>query len=145
MLLTACGTAAIVKTEYRLAQGEKVRVELIAPPAATEEGMQILRERLAEQLASSGLLAAPSDGSAKVLEVTVTNYSLRHGAARAMLGIFAGTDNLQSSVKVKDRATGAVLSEFAVESKNASAWGTSKGLLQDHADQIVATLQGIKR
>src|SRR5476649_1429324 len=97
-LLTGCaGTAARVQTDYRLAQGEKVKLQLTAPPTATEEGLQILRDRLTTQLSNNGLLAPTSDGSARTLEVVVTNYSLRHGAARAMLGIMAGTDNLQST------------------------------------------------
>lgn len=146
MLLTGCaGTAARVQTEYRLGQGEKLKLQLTAPPTATEEGLRILRERLTTQLSNSGLLAQTSDGSARIVEVVVTNYSLRHGAARAMLGILAGTDNLQSSVKIKDQVTGRALSEFVVESTNPSAWGTSQGLLQQHADQIVETLKGGKR
>lgn len=146
MLLAGCaGTAARVQTEYRLAQGEKLKLELTAPPTATEEGLQILRERLTMQLSNSGLLAPASDGSARTVEVLVTNYSLRHGAARAMFGIMAGTDNLQSTVKIKDQVTGKALSEFVVESKNPTAWGTSRGLIEEHADQIVETLKGGKR
>jgi Domain of unknown function (DUF4410) len=145
-LLTGCaGTAARVQSDYRLAQGEKVKLLLTAPPTATEQGLQILRDRLTMQLSNNGLLAPTSDASARTLEVVVTNYSLRHGAARAMLGILAGTDNLQSTVTIKDQTTGNTLSEFVVESKNPSAWGTSRGLIEEHADKIVETLKGGKR
>lgn len=145
-LLAGCaGTAAIVQSEYRLAQGEKLKLQLTAPPTASEEGVTILRERLTSQLSSNGLLATASDASARTIEVTVTNYRMRHGATRAMVGIMAGADNIQSTVKVKDQASDKVLSEFTVESKNPSAWGTSRGLIEEHADKVVATLQGVKR
>lgn len=145
-LLAGCaGTSAIVQTEYRLAQGEKLKLQLSTPPTASEEGMTILRERLTTQLSSSALLAGSTDASSKVVEVTVTNYYMRHGAARAMAGIMAGSDNIQSTVKIKEPATGKVLSEFKVESKNPSAWGSSKGLIEEHADKIVETLKSAKR
>jgi hypothetical protein len=144
--LTGCaGTAARIQTDYRLAQGEKVKLQLTAPPTATEEGLQILRDRLTMQLSNSDLLAQTSDASARTVEVAVTNYSLRHGAARALLGILAGTDNLQSTVTMKDQTTGRTLSAFAVESKNPTALGTSRALIEEHADTIVETLKGGKR
>ena len=144
--LAGCaGTSAIVQSEYRLAQGEKLKLQLSAPPTASEEGMAILRERLTTQLSSNALLAGASDTSSRTVEVTVTNYSMRHGATRALVGIMAGADNVQSTVKVKDFSTGKILSEFNVESKNPSAWGTSRGMLEEHADKIVETLKSAKR
>jgi len=145
-LLVGCaGTSATVNSEYRLAQGEKVKLQLSTPSTASEEGATIFRDRLTAQLVGRGLLAGASDGSSKTLEVTMNNYYMRHGAARAMVGIMAGADNIQSTVKVKDQATGKALSEFTVESKNPTAWGTSRGLIEEHADEIVATLAGAKR
>lgn len=145
MLLAGCATTAQIQSEYRLAQGEKLKLQVTAPPSATEEALQIFNERLATQLSSNGLLAGPSDASARNLEVSVTNYTMRHGAARAMLGIMAGSDNMQSTVKIKDQATGSVLSEFTVESTNSTAWGTSKGMIEDHADKIVETMKAGKQ
>jgi hypothetical protein len=52
----------------------------------------------------------------------------------------AGADNMQSSVQVKDRKTQAVVGEFAVESKNPTAMGTSRGMIIEHADKIVEYL-----
>lgn len=144
-LFGCAGTSAVVQSEYRLAQGEKLKLQLTAPPTASTEGVAILRERLIEQLTNSGLLAAATDATARTIEVTVTNYYMRHGATRAMVGVMAGADNIQSKVKLKDQASGKVLSEFTVKSKNPSAWGTSRGLIEEHADKIVETLQTTKR
>lgn len=136
--LAGCaGTGATVRSRYELAQGEKLSLQLVTPPTATQEGAKILRERLTAQLAQNNVLALGA--STRTLEVTVTNYRIRHGATRAMVGIMAGADNVQSSVKLKD-ADGKVLSDFSVESKNPTAWGTTKGLLEEHADKIVDTL-----
>ena len=143
-LLVGCGTTANVTTEHRLAQGEQVKLQISTPPAASEEGATIFRERLRSQLLGKGLLANPNDASSKTLEVTVDNYTMRHGASRAMLGIMAGSDSIQSTVRVRDQA-GKALSEFTVESKNSTAWGTSRGLIEEHADEIVATVTGTKR
>jgi hypothetical protein len=145
MVLAGCATTAQIQSEYRLAQGEKLKLQVTVPPSATEEALQIFNERLTTQLWSNGLLAGPTDATARNLEVAVTNYSMRHGAARAMLGIMAGSDNMQSTVKIKDQATGSVLSEFTVESTNSTAWGTSRGMIEDHADKIVETLKVGKR
>ena len=39
-----------------------------------------------------------------------------------------------------DQANANAVSEFVVESKNPTAWGTSRGMIEDHADKIVETL-----
>jgi hypothetical protein len=146
VLMAGCaGTAAVVQSEYRLAQGEKLKLQLNPLPAASEQGMAILQARLTTRLSSAALLADAGDVSSRTLEVTLTNYYMRHGAARATVGILAGADNVQSRAQVKDPVTGKVLSEFSVESKNPSAWGSSKGLLEEHADKIVDTLVRAKR
>jgi hypothetical protein len=42
---------------------------------------------------------------------------------------------------VKDAKTGTALSKFSVESKNPTAWGTSRGMIEEHADKIVNYLK----
>jgi len=145
LFITGCSTTARVQSDYKLVAGEKLDLKVSAPPSATQEALQIFNARLTSQLSNSGLLAGPSDSSVLVLDVEVTNYSMRHGAARAMLGILAGSDNIQSTVRIKDRSNGAVLSQFTVESSNSTAWGTSRGTIEDHADKIVETLRSGKK
>lgn len=145
-LVAGCaGTSATLQSDYKLAANERLALNLVTPTNASEEGMAILRERLTTQLSSSGLLASASDPQARTVEVVVTNYYMRHGAARALVGIMAGVDNIQSTIKLKDKASDKVLWEFKVQSENPSAWGTSRGMIQDHADEIVSTLRGVKR
>lgn len=145
LLLGCAGTSAVVQSEYHLANNEKLRLQLNTPTTASEQGVAILRDRLTAQLTNHALLAATGDTSSKIIEVTVINYSMRPGAARALAGIMAGTDNIKSTVKIKDSVTHHVLAEFVVESKNPTAWGTSKGLIEDHADKIVETLNAARK
>ena len=144
-LFAGCSTSAKIQSEYKLPQGEKFSFRVTAPTDINAEARQIFDASLTSQLSGSGLLAGSSDVNARSLEIAVRNYNMRHGAARALLGILAGSDNMQSTVKVKDKGTGAVLSEFSVESKNSTAWGTSKGMIEDQADKIVDTLKSGKK
>jgi hypothetical protein len=128
-----------------LVQGEKFAMRVSTTTNPTEEGLQILRERLTSQLASAGLLATSTDDSPKTIDVVVQHYYMRHGATRALVGIMAGADYVQSTVRVLDASTGKALSEFIVESKNPTGWGTSRGMLQDHADKVIETFRGGKQ
>jgi hypothetical protein len=140
-ILAGCaGTSATVKSQYHLVKSDKLELLLNTPPEAKEEAVTIFKDRLMSRLSSNELLAGPGDTSSKTLEVTVTHYYMRPGAARALVGLMAGVDNIESTVTIKDRVSGNTLSEYTVESSNPSAWGTSRGLIEDHADEIVKTL-----
>ncbi|PQA77564.1 DUF4410 domain-containing protein [Rhodoferax sp. TS-BS-61-7] len=142
-ILSGCaGTAAKTQSSYQLQPNDKFKLRLNTPTDTNQEAVTILRNRLTDQLAKNGLLAPESDASARTLEVNVTNYRMRHGSARALAGIFAGKDNIQSTTKIKDATNVGTISEFAVESTNPSAWGTSRGLIEEHADTVVQTLKG---
>lgn len=140
LLITGCSTTANIKSSYKLVADEKLELKVSAPPSATQEALQIFNARLTSQLSNNRLLAASNDSSVRILDVVVNKYTMRHGASRAMLGILAGTDTIESTVRIVDRSNGAVLSEFTVESGNATAWGTSRGMIEDHADKIVESL-----
>jgi Domain of unknown function (DUF4410) len=144
-MVGCAGTSAMIRSEYKLSQSEKLTYKVTAPGDMEEEAKGIFNTRLTEKLTSGGLLAQAPDAEARELDIQVTNYRMRHGATRVLLGILAGPDNIQSLVRVKNKATGAVLSEIEVESKNPSAWGTSRGMIEDHADKIVETLTGVKK
>lgn len=53
----------------------------------------------------------------------------------------AGRDKIISHVRVLD-TDGAQLASFEVESTNTTAWGTTGGLHQKHAEEIVLRLKG---
>lgn len=153
-LLTGCaGTTATVKTEYHLVQGEKLKFQFVALPningvgsyIPNEWGIGLLNEALTKRLFSNGLLASEADTSVRTIEVTVTSFRLRADGARYFSGLVPESDNIQSVVNVKEQATGKVLSEFTVESKNSTNFPTREMLINDHADTIIATLKSEKR
>jgi uncharacterized protein DUF4410 len=142
LLMAGCaGTSIRVQTEYRPVSGEKFTYEIVNAANMSEEGLVIIRQRLNYQLASKGLLATGPQESGRKAEVAITNYYMRHGATRALVGVMAGADNIVSSIKIKDAKTSAVLGEFVVESKNPTAVGTSRGLIEEHVDLIAQYLQ----
>lgn len=102
------------------------------------EGIARLDSFIQQRLRDAGLLAS-GQGEGRV-EVTVTHYYARSDGARAWAGIMAGRDKVASRVRVLD-AGGGVLGEFEVESANATAFGSTAGLHEKHADEIVARLQ----
>ena len=69
---------------------------------------------------------------------------MRSEGARFFEGIFAGRDNIQSTVSIRDVANGRTLMQFTVESHNSLAVGTSQGLMEDHANEIVEILNKAK-
>lgn len=146
LLLGGCaGTSLRVQTAYQPDYGDKLTYVVVPKVEVSDEALSILRQELDSQLQSKGLLAASPTEARKSVEISITNYYMRHGATRALVGIMAGADNMQSSVQVKDRKTLAVVGEFAVESKNPSAWGTSRGMIMEHADKIVEYLRSGRR
>jgi Domain of unknown function (DUF4410) len=141
LLLSGCaGTALRVQSAYQPASGDKITYAIFPKVEVSDEALSILRQELDSQLQGKGLLAANPTEARKSVEISITNYYMRHGATRALVGIMAGADNMQSSVQVKDRTTQVVVGEFAVESKNPTAWGTSRAMIMEHADKIVEYL-----
>ena len=52
----------------------------------------------------------------------------------------AGRDKIVSSVRVID-ANGSQVGNFEVETFNSTAWGTTDGLMQKHAEELVSQLK----
>lgn len=133
--LTACiGTNSTVARPNAAPSGSTLWYTVDNPGGMTPEGMQVLRSRLDERFVA--VRAAEVAPGAVHVKVTVTAYRMRHGAARALVGIMAGKDTVLSTVQVLDPATGQELGRLNVESGNATAVGSAGGLLRGHADEI---------
>lgn len=140
IFLSGCSTSMKIEEPYTPQQGSLLEYDILLGSNMSKQGLEIFRSRINEKLTEKGRLAsAPVEAQEKVV-INITEYRMRHGATRAMLGIFAGTDRIKSTIIVKDKKSNKKISEFKVQSGNASAWGTSRGMIQDHADQIVTYL-----
>lgn len=134
-LLAACiGTSSKVARPNAAATGSKIWYTVENPGGMTPEGLTVLRGRLDERFVA--VRAAEGTPGSVHVRVTVTAYRMRHGAARALVGIMAGKDTVLSTVQVLDPATGQELGRLNVESGNATAVGSAGGLLRGHADEI---------
>lgn len=133
--VTGCiGTSSNVARPNAAATGSKLWYSVENPGGMTPEGLTVLRGRLDERFVA--VRAAEGTPGAVHVRVTVTQYRMRHGAARALVGVMAGTDKVLSTVQVLDPASGHELGRLEVESGNATAVGSAGGLLRGHADEI---------
>ncbi len=138
-LVCGCAPPSLtVQKPYEPVAGEQFTYAIQPVAEVSAEALDIMDARLKSRLGDR--LQRALEPSGRRIEIAITNYYMRHGAARHLLGIMAGADNILSRVKVRD-AAGDVLAEFVVESGNATAWGTSRGLIEDHVDKIVTYLQ----
>lgn len=140
--LSACGTSMKKKSDFAPVAGEKFAYQITSKVTLPDNAMSIFKARLDSQLSASGKAAQVGAKGVSQVSITVTTYEMRHGAARALLGVFAGKDSMISIVDIKDPVTNEIKNSFEVESFNISALGTSKGMIEDQADQIISTLTG---
>lgn len=141
LALAACGTSSQVVQRYTPAAGEQFAYTIENPGGMIPEDLQTLRTSLDGQLRAAGLLAATPSSAQRKVTITIDEYRMRHGAARALVGIMAGKDTIRSTVKVTD-ANGRVLGSTQVESGNSTALGTTDGLIEGHAEEIANFLRG---
>lgn len=135
LALAGCiGTRGSVITPNTADAGAAYWYEVVNHGAMTPQGMEVLRAQLDRRLA--GVSADRMAPGALQVRITVTNYRMRHGAARALVGVMAGTDLVNSRVEIVQPETGDVLGSLTVESKNQTALGSAGGLLERHADEI---------
>lgn len=132
------GTSSNVRSDNRVAQADTFRYEMDNYGGMTPEARSIFDARLRSRLGTR-----LADASDKTLKVRVTYYRMRHGAARALVGIMAGQDRITSEASIVD-ASGAILGSLSVDSKNPTALFTSRGLIEAHADEIADYILGGK-
>lgn len=101
------------------------------------EGIAKLDRLIHSHLLRAGLVAAADQSPVGRVEIELTHYYVRSNAARFWAGIMAGRDKIVSQVRVLDDA-GKQVGSFEVETTNISAWGSTEGLMEKHADEIVA-------
>jgi len=89
-------------------------------------------------LKDAGLFVPGTAG--RRIEVALTHFYLRSDGARFWAGAMAGRDKIISRVRVVE-ANGTQLASFEVTSTNATAAGSSGGLMEKHAEEILAQLR----
>ena len=131
----------------RAGLGEEADDEVCAECARTTSGNPLLARQLIAALAERESVDAGA--IAAIGPPSVARFAMAREVAygkimaRALVGIMAGADSIRSAVKIVD-ASGTVLGQIDINSKNATAWGTSKGLIEGHAEEIIEFATGVK-
>lgn len=106
------------------------------------EGIAKLDRAIHAQLLRAGMVAQTGEAADGRMRVELTHYYVRSNAARFWAGILAGRDKIASRVTLRD-AAGTELGSFEVETTNLSAWGSTEGLMDRHAEEIAARCKGL--
>jgi hypothetical protein len=139
LLLTACSTTSTVHQSFRAPNGETYGYSFSNQGGDDHEGIALLDRKIESRLRDAGLLG--SEGSASKINVVLKHYYMRSNGARFWAGIMAGRDKIISNISVVG-ADGVQVGNFEVETFNSTAWGTTDGLMEKHATEIVTRLRG---
>lgn len=143
LALAACASTGVM---HQPLPAEAARMQAMAYAFENRAGVDEAAIARLDRLVHAGLLRAGRVAAAGTapggrIQVTLTHYYMRADAARLIAGILAGRDRIASTVTLFG-ADGAQLASFEVETTNLSSFGSTQDLLQQHADDIVARLQG---
>ena len=140
LALAACTTTSTVHQQHSPSASQTYAYTFENNGGDDLEGIAQLAGIIQGRLRDAGLLSTDRAPGGRV-EVELTHYYVRSNAARSLAGIMAGRDKIVSQVTVLD-GSGSPMGRFEVETTNLSAWGTREGLMEQHADEIVARLKG---
>lgn len=142
LLLVGCGSTMKVSKQYQPDSNAVFNYKFeTGATVVPMPAMEILKNRLNTESGKRNILAT-GDQSASQVSIIFNEYKMRADGARIMAGIFAGTDAIRTLVIVNDTDNTETLGEFSVVSKNSTAWGTTKSLIEGHADKIIKYLSG---
>ncbi|MEL4892600.1 hypothetical protein PQU63_09260 [Xanthomonas protegens] len=144
MLLAAgCATNSVVHQSYKATTAETYWYQLTGNDDTDADSLAMFRRQLDTQLDAAHLHGAQGQANARKMTIVIDHYYMRSNGARFWAGIMAGRDKIKSRVTVAD-ANGKTAAQFDVESTNSTAWGTSEGLIERHAQEIVARLKQLQ-
>lgn len=123
-----------IKFRYSLSANQLIEVP--------NEVLENMRTQLDKKLSEGDLLATENESKFRKVDILITEYRMRHGAARALAGIFAGCDTIKTKVAIMNVNNEKAIGESHFESNNCTALGTSDGLIEDHINKIAEYLSG---
>jgi hypothetical protein len=142
-LLGACGSTAVIKqpvatmpTTSSFAVGSLTNAAAKDGDQPPEHFLRAVQGHLKNSLSKESRLAAQAETSSAVVDVKVVSYRMRSGFSRAMFGVFAGKDGIESEVTIKDAKSGQVLGSSTVSSFNVMAIGGEEDVARMHGEEI---------
>lgn len=144
VLLTGCATNSVMHSSTSVPADQTYTYTIDRAEEMSAAGLDEFRKSLDAALAASNLQVKEGDPIDPAnITIAIDNYYMRHGATRALVGIMAGRDNISSTITVRG-SDEKQLALFEVNSVNATAWGTSGGLIEKHAQEIVDRLVSLR-
>ncbi len=149
-LFLVAGCASSTKIERDLdervaADGRSFQYSISEFSSTTDEAPEhflgAVRSYLEQDLRQRAMLANPGPSDREV-KVTLTDYRMRSGFNRAMFGMLAGKDGVESRVTVVAADTGEVIGSSTVSSFNVTAVGSPDDIAKMHAKEIGKFLAG---
>jgi hypothetical protein len=144
LILSGCAGKWSVIMPYHPAQNLKVSYSLSASQSieVPDEVLEMMRTQLDRRLSARNLLGLQADSGLNKAEILITGYRMRHGATRAMVGILAGCDGIESKVTVKESGTGETIGIASFESSECSAVIPAQKTINGHIEKMVDYLSG---
>lgn len=138
LVLSACSTTSTIHQAPQLPSDQTYAYSFSNQGGDNHAGIARLDSMIQSRLRAAGLVHAGNDNPK--IEVVVKHYYVRSDGARFMAGIMAGRDKIVSNIRVVG-SDGSQIGNFDVETFNSTAWGTSDGLMEKHAEEVVSRLK----
>lgn len=143
LLMAGCSTDSVVRQSYKASATETYWYQVKGNQDTDADSLAMFQRQLDEKLEQARLRGREGGADARKVTIAIEHYYMRSNGARFWGGIMAGRDKIKSRVDVAD-ASGKTAASFDVESTNATAWGTSEGLVGRHAEEIVERLKQLQ-
>lgn len=146
LVLSGCGAKTNVVTPYQFDSQSKLNFQLsknenVEIPA---EVIDTIQKQIQDGLNEQNLLAANSDEESRIAEIQITSYRMRPDAARLLVGIMAGCDNIKSNVAVIDKRTKEKIGESEITIEECAGWGVSSQVIAAYSKGVIEYLSGKK-
>jgi Domain of unknown function (DUF4410) len=143
VMLGACGSTAVIKQPVTGMQATSSFAMGALTNAASKDGdqppehfLKAVQGHLKNELSKENRLAAQPEATSAIVDVKVVSYRMRSGFTRAMFGVFAGKDGIESEVTIKDAKTGQTIGSSTVSSYNVMAIGGEEDVARMHGEEI---------
>lgn len=107
-----------------------------------EHFISAIKGHLKSELSKRNLFVENSDNIYRV-DISVKEYRMRGGFTRAMFGMFAGKDGVNSTITIVDTNKNNVIGESDVSTFNLTAVGGMDDVARMHAEEIAKFLDGM--
>jgi hypothetical protein len=146
LFLNGCGAKSNVIKPYQFDSNLKLDFSLSHEEQIEipDEVIETIQKQIQEGLSQQNLLAAKTGENFREAEIHITSYRMRPDAARLLVGIMAGCDNIKSNVVVKDSGSKEKIGESEIMIEECAAWGVQSQVIAAYSEGVVNYLAGKK-